>query len=108
MKQSLFDVSTIQDFDAEVIQQLASGRDFRLQRIVSAGQSTPDGQWYDQDQDEWVLLLSGSAEILFQEDETVVELEAGDYLHIKAHQKHRVSKTDPIQKTVWLALHFTP
>ncbi len=108
MKQNLFDVSAIKDFNEEVMGQLVVGQKFRLQRIVSSGQSTPENHWYDQDDDEWVVLLSGSAEILFQENEEVVELVVGDYLHIKAHQKHRVTRTDPDQTTIWLALHFHP
>ena len=106
MTGNLFDVSAIESFDFEFFETLLEGRAFQLKRIVSSGQITPVDQWYDQDDDEWVVLLSGSAQILFQENQTVVELAVGDYLHIAAHQKHRVTRTD--QNTIWLALHFTP
>ncbi len=78
----------------------------RLERILSTGQATPVGQWYDQPHDEWVLLLTGSATLRFEPGKAV-ELEPGDYLHIPARQRHRVERTDPRQPTVWLALHFS-
>jgi cupin 2 domain-containing protein len=78
----------------------------KLERIISAGQATPPGEWYDQDTDEWVILLSGSAGLLFEGDEKVCVMKPGDHIHIPAHRRHRVEWTDPDQKTVWLALHF--
>ena len=78
-----------------------------LERIVSTGQATPPGQWYDQEMDEWVLLLAGAATLRFDPDQ-LVHLEPGDFLHIAAHRRHRVERTDPHQPTVWLALHFEP
>ena len=96
----------------EVLEKLLSTPYFTLERIVSTGQSTPPGQWYDQTQDEWVILLSGSAGLSFETDETektektVQVLHPGDYIHIPAHQRHRVEWTDSSQPTVWLALHY--
>ncbi len=84
---------------------LLESRDFRLERIVSCGQPTPPGQWYDQDRDEWVVLLAGSAGLCY-ENEQPVQLGPGDWLHIPAHRRHRVEWTDPDRPTVWLALHF--
>lgn len=89
----------------ELIEEMISSSSFRLERIISEGHSSPDGFWYDQDKDEFVLLLSGSAVISF-EDEPDIQLAAGDYLIIPAHKKHRVEKTDSVEKTIWLALHF--
>lgn len=106
MKRNLLDVSWIEDFDDEVIETLAVGNSFQLKRIVSSGQTTPEGEWYDQPQDEWVVLLSGSARILFQGLGQTVELQLGDFVNIRAHQKHRVVYTDLTEKTVWLALYF--
>ena len=77
-----------------------------LERIISSGQATPPGQWYDQPKDEWVILLKGSAGLLFEGKEEMVVLHPGDYVHILAHQRHRVEWTDGKQKTVWLALHY--
>jgi cupin 2 domain-containing protein len=90
----------------EICETLLKREVFRLERIVSAGQATPSGKWYDQDTGEWVILLSGSAGLLVEGEEEVFSLKAGDYIHIEPHQRHRVEWTDPEQKTVWLALHF--
>jgi cupin 2 domain-containing protein len=77
----------------------------RLERIISQGHATPPGKWYDQDQDEWVILLSGSATLLFENGETQ-QLTAGDYLLIPAHCRHRVQNTDNLEPSIWLALHL--
>jgi cupin 2 domain-containing protein len=80
----------------------------RIERIVSYGQSTPVGEWYDQDQDEWVLLLSGFAELLIEGESCPRRLSPGDYLLLPAHCRHRVVRTDAEEKTVWLAVHIGP
>ena len=90
----------------EISETLLEAEDFRLERIVSSGQATPEGEWCDQGADEWVILLSGSAGLSFEDEEEVLVTNAGDYVHIEPHQRHRVEWTDPEQKTVWLALHF--
>ena len=76
----------------------------RIERIVSYGQSSPDGFWYNQTWDEWVLLLQGSSEL--DVEGKMVKLVPGDHLLIKSGQKHRVTQTDQNQPTVWLAIHF--
>ena len=76
--------------------------DVRLERIVSHGQSSPDGFWYDQDEDEWVLVLKGQAKLQLQAPEELVALQEGDHLFIQAHRRHRVVST--ACPTVWLAL----
>ena len=75
----------------------------RIERIVSSGQVSPD--WYDQDQDEWVLLLEGGAHLLIEGEGELV-LGPGDHLLIGAHVRHRVTWTDPERPTIWLAIHF--
>ena len=92
----------------ELIEILLAGSGFRLERIVSTGQSTPKGQWYDQEDAEWVILLKGGAGLRFDEPAETVELRPGDYLNIPAHRRHRVEWTDPQQESVWLALHYVP
>jgi cupin 2 domain-containing protein len=91
----------------ERFDELLCGGGFRLERILSTGQATPAGQWYDQDQAEWVLVLRGSAQLQFEGEAEAVELGPGDYVLIPAHCRHRVQWTDPRSPTVWLALHFT-
>ena len=78
----------------------------RMERIVSHGQSTPEGEWYDQQRAEWVILLRGQAVLRFASDAEPVRLEPGDYVNITPHCRHRVEWTDPDQPTVWLALHY--
>ena len=91
---------------AEVIEILLKAPSFHLERIISAGQATPPGQWYDQETHEWVVLLSGAAGLLFEGEAQVLVLRPGDYLLIPAHCRHRVEWTDPERRTVWLALQY--
>jgi cupin 2 domain-containing protein len=90
----------------EVVTILHRAENLRIERIVSLGQASPPGLWYDQDENEWVLLLEGNAVLEFEGQAEPVELRRGSYLNIPAHAKHRVAWTDPAQKTVWLAIHY--
>lgn len=92
----------------EIYEQLLSTSYFHLERIVSTGQATLPGEWYDQKQDEWVILLCGQAALLFENETEAQVLQPGDYVRIPAHCRHRVEWTDPSQPTVWLALHYLP
>ena len=87
----------------EVFDDLLRADGVRIERIVSQGHTSPAEGWYDQDEHEWVIVLRGGARIAF-DDGGEVALTAGDYLHIPAHRRHRVSWTDPSQPTVWLAV----
>ena len=77
---------------------------FKIKRIMSKGHASPEGFWYNQDENEWVILLKGKAGLLFEGGDGVVELAPGDYINIPAHLKHRVEWTDPDIETVWLAI----
>jgi cupin 2 domain-containing protein len=90
----------------EIFQVLLETGFFRLERIVSTGQATPPGEWYDQETHEWVALLTGSAGLRFEDEPELRVLRPGDYLLIPAHRRHRVEWTDPAGPTVWLALHY--
>ena len=92
----------------ELVEDLLQGGDFRAERIVSTGHSTPPNQWYDQASDEWVVLLAGAARLRFEKPARVHEMLPGDYVNIPAHQRHRVEWTDPMRPTVWLAIHYQP
>ncbi len=89
----------------EVIERLAvfPGRRVAVERIVSEGQTTPPGAWYDQDWDEWVLVLKGAARIAFERPDAEEALAEGDWLLIPARRRHRVAFTAP--GTLWLAVH---
>jgi len=77
-----------------------------IQRIVSRGHTTPGDDWYDQDTNEFVVLLKGAATLEFEKGR-MVGLEPGNWLQIPAHAKHRVAWTDESSETVWLAVHYT-
>jgi cupin 2 domain-containing protein len=91
----------------EFVERLAEGPGARVERIVSRGHRSPEGAWYDQDEHEWVVLLSGSGE-LEMADGRRIPMEPGDHVFLAAHQKHRVVRTDPGVETVWLAVFLTP
>jgi cupin 2 domain-containing protein len=76
----------------------------KLERIVSYG-SESTGQWYDQAWTEWVMLLSGKAQLEFA-DGSVCDLVPGDYILLPPHCRHRVTWTLPNVPSVWLALHL--
>jgi cupin 2 domain-containing protein len=90
----------------EVFETLIEKHDIRIERIISNGQPSPEGFWYDQDIDEWVILLSGSAALLFEENTEEKILLPGDFVFIPAHLKHRVNRTSKEQKTIWLSILF--
>lgn len=92
----------------EVFEELFRGSSFRVERIVSNGQATPDGEWYDQEQAEWVVLLSGSAVLRFEGESKGRPLIPGDAVNISAHCRHQVESTAAGRETVWLAIHYVP
>ena len=90
--------------DAEDTVTLVTGKGVRVERIVSHGQASPEGFWYDQAETEWVTLLTGSARIRIADQADAIAMERGDSLLLPAHCRHRVEWTDPDQPTIWLAL----
>lgn len=107
MKENLF--SHVPDeLPEELVSVLAENKNVRIERIVSDGHASPDGFWYDQPQHEWVLLVSGSAELSIEKDTGIerLKLEAGDHVLIPAHQRHRVESTSQTEKTIWLAVFY--
>jgi cupin 2 domain-containing protein len=103
---NLFGALPSEALPEEVFEPLAQGRTVVIERILSTGQVTPPGAWYDQDRAEWVALLRGGARLLFEGEAEERVLQPGDHLLIPAHARHRVTWTDPDQPTVWLAVHF--
>ncbi len=90
----------------EVFETLIYSSQVRIERIISRGQATPAGQWYDQENHEWVMVVKGKACIIYKDGERL-EMGPGDYINIPAHVKHRVEWTDPNTETVWLAVHYS-
>ncbi|TFH85412.1 cupin domain-containing protein [Billgrantia azerbaijanica] len=92
--------------EAEQFEELAGGKDVRIERIVSRGHTSPEHGWYDQPQHEWVVVMQGRAVLAFEQGDDVA-LAPGDHLTIPAHCRHRVKWTDPQQATLWLAVHYS-
>jgi cupin 2 domain-containing protein len=90
----------------EQIMELLSAPNVTIERIVSIGHATPPDVWYDQDRPEWVLLLAGSAGLIFEDTAEPLVLAPGSYVHIAAHMRHRVAWTDRSVPTIWLAIHY--
>jgi len=96
------------DKSGEQFLELVRSRNMRIERIISSGQVTPEGQWYDQDWTEWVLLLQGKAQIQFETEEAPRVLHPGDWLEIRPRERHRVVYTDDDQPAIWVAVHDGP
>ena len=90
----------------EITEMLLTVPGMRIERIVSLGQLSPPGFWYDQDEAEWVLLLAGRARLRFADESGERVLGPGDFVQIAPHRKHRVEWTDPAVPTVWLAILY--
>jgi cupin 2 domain-containing protein len=92
-------------FEKELVDELVQSGSLRIERIVSRGHASPTDGWYDQEENEWVIVLEGAGKILF-EDGDEVKLAKGDYLNIPSHRKHRVIWTAPESNTIWLAIFY--
>ncbi|GLI33373.1 pyrimidine/purine nucleoside phosphorylase [Desulforhabdus amnigena] len=90
----------------ECFESLIQTREVKIERIISLGHASPEGYWYDQQQNEWVLVIKGRARLRFEGSDTMISLEAGDYINIPSHRRHRVEWTDPAEETIWLAVHY--
>lgn len=88
----------------ELVTILLDATNVRIERIVSHGQASPNDFWYDQDRNEWVVVLKGAARLKIED--AVLELKSGDFVNIPAHRKHRVEWTTPDEPTIWLAIHY--
>lgn len=91
----------------EIADTLLARPDLRIERIVSHGQKSPPGFWYDQDEGEWVVLLAGAARLRFADEAEARQLRPGDSLDIAPHRRHRVEWTDPATPTIWLAVFYS-
>lgn len=91
--------------EQEIFEQLASNEHIIIERILSKGQKSPPSGWYDQDKNEWVLVLKGKAVLSFESQDTIL-LNEGDFINIPPHKKHRVEWTDSDKETIWLVVHY--
>jgi cupin 2 domain-containing protein len=101
---NLFDIAALAGESEEVVDEIARLSGVRIERIVSRGQCSPAGFWYDQDHDEWVVVLQGEGVVGF-EDGSQVRLCAGETLMVPEHVKHRVVSTSIEPPCIWIAIH---
>lgn len=94
------------DLPEEMVESLCRSEHVRIERIVSRGHTSPPGFWYDQEEHEFVLLVSGRARLAFADGTPPVDLGPGDWLDLPAHRKHRVEWTTPEMDTIWLAVFY--
>lgn len=83
---------------------LVDARHVRIERIVSYGHASPEGVWYDQAEDEFVLVVQGAARLRLGDD--VIAMGPGDFLDIPAHRRHRVEWTTPDEPTIWFVVFY--
>jgi len=103
-KQNIFK-NIPQDLQEELFEDILIKDDLKIERIVSDGHTSPKEGWYESAQNEWVILLQGEAVLSFEKGEDLL-LKKGDYCHIFALQKHKVSYTSHTQKSIWLAIYY--
>ena len=101
---NLYQIDDCGPEDGERFEAIVRTEGLLIERIVSTGQATPDGEWYDQERDEWVVLLAGQAVLRFGDGSTT-QLNPGDHLLIPARCRHRVESTTVDPPCVWLAVH---
>jgi cupin 2 domain-containing protein len=94
------------DLRQEFFETLVASDRVKIERIVSQGHASPEGFWYDQDENEFVVVLQGSAGLRMDGEDDLIVLKPGDYVDIPAHARHRVEWTDPSGATIWLAVFY--
>ncbi len=102
---NIFEIAGLPQGDTEIFETLGKGQNIEIEKIVSYGQTTPEGKWYDSVRNEWVVLLQGKATIEL-ENSKLIHLTQGDYILIPAGQKHRIAFTSKDPHCIWLAVHF--
>ena len=105
MKTSNIFTNIPKQMSGEIFENIISKDNIKIQRIVSKGDTTPKDEWYNQEDDEWVIIMQGEAVLSF-ENQKNIKLKAGEYINIPAYTKHRVSWTIETQETIWLAIHY--
>lgn len=104
IKENIFENIT-DALDEEVIELIHESDNVRIERIFSLGNVESHQTWFDQETDEWVILLSGEAQVEF-EGEEIITLIKGDYIFIPAHKKHRIIESSKVEQNLWLAIHI--
>jgi len=103
-KSDIFD-NIPKDLTNEFFEDIVLSDNVKIEKIISKGHTSPKDGWYNQEQNEWVIVLKGEGIISF-EDEKQICLKSGEYINIPAHKKHKVSWTKPDEETIWLAVFY--
>jgi cupin 2 domain-containing protein len=90
----------------EILDEIILTDKIRIERIISKGQTSPENFWYDQEENEWVIVIKGKSKLKIIDEDELIELNEGDYINIPSHKKHRVEWTDPESETIWLAVFY--
>jgi len=101
---NIFEIDDILTQESEVFESILVKEDLKIERIVTLKPYDKPGEWYDQEKDEWVLLLQGNAALEFEGQE-IIELKAGDYIFIPSRKKHRIKHSSSHTKCIWMAIH---
>jgi cupin 2 domain-containing protein len=105
IKNNIFSEAVEKAKGTELFESLFSDEQVLIERIVSSGESTPEGIWLEQEKNEWVIVMQGNAVLEFETGGRH-ELQAGDYVNIPSGTKHRVVQTSELPQCIWLAVHF--
>ena len=92
---NIFDLKDLSEKE-EVVRILAEGKNVKIEKIISTGQTT---DWQESEQNEFVILVQGEAEIEYFEDK-------GDTILINRGEKHRVSYTSKNPCCIWICIFF--
>ncbi len=105
---NIFDIKD-EKLSEELTTLLHSDKNIRIERIISDGQCSEKGFWYDQEENEWLVLIQGSAKLKFDDSrfDNEVILNAGDTLFIPAHCRHRVKYTSTVPKCIWVCIFYS-
>ena len=104
MKKNIF-TNIPADIPEEIFETIIESDSIKVEKIISRGQKSPGNFWYDQDKNEWLIIIKGEARLQFENNQ-IIDLVKGDYINIPAHQKHRVEWTKPDIETIWLAIFY--
>ncbi len=88
----------------EVFETLVPDKGILVERIISNGQGSEEGFWYEQERDELVFLLQGRAKLAWDNGKNL-EMNRGDWVLIPARERHRVEWTSSAPPCIWLAIH---
>ncbi len=94
-----------EQINEELTDILVNSNEVRIEKIVSKGHKSKANFWYDQSENEWVIVLKGTAKLMFKLNNKIIHLTEGDFINITAHEKHRVEWTS--EEVIWLAVFYS-